>query len=48
MNAVLRVVELQLAHITLQRVSPRAAPVVSVALVLTTCFVPLAAPHELA
>ncbi len=43
MNAVLRVVGLQLAQSALQRVSPRAARVVSIALVLTACLMPLVA-----
>ena len=43
MNVVLRAVGLQVALSALQRVSPRAARVVSVALVLTACLMPLAA-----
>jgi hypothetical protein len=42
-NVVLRAVGLQVALSALQRVSPRAARVVSVALVLTACLMPLAA-----
>lgn len=43
MNAVLRVLGLQLAHIALQRVSPGAARIVSIAFVLTACLTPLVA-----
>jgi len=42
-NALLRVLGLQLAHTALQRVSPRAARVVSIAFVLTACLTPLVA-----
>ncbi|SES26468.1 hypothetical protein SAMN05216199_2642 [Pedococcus cremeus] len=43
MNTLLRVLGLQLAHTALQRVSPRAARAVSIALVLTACLTPLVA-----